>query len=597
MLHRRKGTRPTFLGDRGEAELTMSRKQKMKLLHIFLVLLLFSGAAFSLTAFADYQDGFEQYPTGSSSPLIIPPNNQGWVFSNGGCGALLNYVVNQYNGLQPYQGNAMDAMYSLSPCTSLGTLSINLIATSSTVSIAFEGRENSSMLALKLIFYGVTWAYSTTANSWVKLSATVGAQKGSLYSLQLGCQFPQGSGSEGACFFDSVNVTGAALWNYPTDFQMVDWIGKPTLYNLVGYGGTSSTVSVNYTGSGSFTAGNLTAPDLCLPIIVGGSGCQSAPSAPKLVTVWVGSRYFRTIIPKATGNTTMYLDPPSQVLPYQITLEDPTGTFLPGSTIEIQSQGLNITTGYLDGQYSFATWLVPGTYTVTVVMGLSRFSSLLNLGSNPNIVVQYSQPPGGISPGAISSVSYSAYWACSNNAVIGNYADSSSGTSSLNMILYNQTSSGLKVLYNQSFSGPIGTVQASFGNIVPALGTYEVAFQPVLSLGKQYFGPIQLTPTNPSCPGSFPSIIPSLPNFPIAIFGLNQLLPNANAYSEIIALVIIVLTIAVFGARFAPLGFIVVGFEVMWFFLALFIPSSWTLVYLFVVTSVIGFLKFKQRRP
>jgi hypothetical protein len=562
-----------------------NRNNNRRLAYLALLFLLFLSSAFSVLAFADYQDGFEQYPVGSSSPLIIPPNNQGWVFSNGGCANLVAYTVNQWVGLQPYQGNEMYTIFSLSPCTSLATISINLIATSSSVSIALEGRENSSLLQLKLIFYGITWTYSTTSNAWVKLSTTAGTQKGVVYQLQLGCQYPQGSGSEGQCFFDSVNVTGADIWNYPTNFQMVDWLNKPFLYNLVGYGGTSSSLVVNYTSQVSYNAANLTAPDLCLPIIIGGSGCQAAPSPPTLITVWVGNLYYRTIIPNPTGNTTMYLDPPQRVLPYVFSIEDFTGEFGHGSVVQVSTGGLVITSGYADANEQFSTFLVPGTYTVLISNNGNSFSTIVSLGAASNLVTipifKVNLKSGS---GFLTAIQWSTGWA--GNNLLMSYQDSTGTTSNIWYRLLKENASGTFVIFNQNYTGSFG----SFQNSVPS--NSSIANQLYVELVvTDKFGKSQLGPS----PAAVGVLFPQAPNFPGDVGALDIVVPGAGIWTEIFALVVLIVFAGIFGYRSSPFGFIAVSMMAALFGFAGWIALVPSLLAVLITIAMAAFLIHKEK--
>jgi hypothetical protein len=163
--------------------------------------------------------------------------------------------------------------------------------------------------------------------------------------------------------------------------------------------------------------------------------------------------------------------------------------------------------------------------------------------------------------------------------------------------LYNQTSSGTTLLYNTTFSGAIGTVSASFAHINRTEGTYEVFIFPLLSTGRTVIGPVAMTPTNPSCPGSAPAIIPQSMNFPIGVFGLNQFTVNPNAWSYIIGVIMLLMTASIFGARQAAVGYIVLSLSTAFFVFAIGLPLSYTLVYVFIITSLTSFLVYRRRKP
>jgi hypothetical protein len=562
-----------------------------------------------------YFDGFEQYPSGTEcfaypNGCTLPTNNLGWNFAqlSTGCSTnLFGFILGSSTGFPVYAGNQAAQVEYPSSCHSgdYGVLYLNVTAISNTVVFSAyheEANTTATYSCINIQRMGTILATSCnpgfkSSSSWALATANFGATVGAQYLVILDCYIAVTISSSGGayCSYDNALVQGAVLTNKPINFKMVDYVSKPNLYNIQGYDSIATSININYTqNKPSLSFANVSTSDLNLPF---------KSSNTSLITVYLNNHYcggstcYRTLIPTSAANNTMYLDNPAFWNAYQITLQDVTATFLPGSIVEIQSGGYNISTGYLDSAYTYSVDLTPGPYTFIVKYGSASFAELINFGANSQVTVQNSaNPTSGINPGAISTVTYSTYWACnSNTQIIANYKDTSSSTNPLNIILYNTTSAGTFLITNTTINGPLGTAQTTF-NVKANNGTYTVAFQPTLSTGKQFYGPIQLTPTNPSCPSTFPGLIPNLPNFPVSIFGLNALIPGGNAYTEIIGLVLIIFTIAVFGARQAQIGFIVVSFEALFLFLALFIPGVWILLYAFVLASFIGYLVSRRRR-
>ncbi len=561
-----------------------------KSLLISLIFVLFLGS-FMYASFGDWTDNFSQYPVGTTtSPLTFGANGNTWTFSQTGCSTGFDIVA----GGRIYSDNTLSLgnMTGCTPSGSSATMTASFTSTSTTqnITVYYELSTGSVQNITACVV-----SNCGTGTSWTKLSLLASHSSGSNFNVALSCQTTQ-THAKGYCYFTEFSITGANLNGVTANFQLEDWTNKPTAYNLVGYTGTTSSVAINYTGNNAAkTFPNIQTSALSLPFSAANTS---------LITFFFADHVcgygpcFRTLIP-TSGSMIMYMDNISAEVPYLITFQDVTAFFKPGAIVRIMIGTYVISSGYLDSSYSYPVDLVPGSYTFQVAQGSTTFSEIINLGANLSPTVQNSaNPQGGIQSGSIADLTYSAYWACNltSGEIVANYKDSSTLTNPLNVILYNNTAGGSTIVYNDTITGPIGSSQYTFSPVVPSEGSYTVAFQPTYSGTKAFYGPIQLTPSNPSCPSTHPSIIPSLPTFPVAIFGLSTVIGGTNGWNELFALVMIILTVAVFGARSAALGFVIVSFETMFWFLALFIPLTYIFLYVMMFTSMIGFLVYRRRR-
>jgi hypothetical protein len=543
---------------------------------------------------AGYSDGFEQYTAGSTcaspNPCLSAGNNQGWVASEvGTCtGATFgvialpysvvmktSYNFAAYQGAQVYQFDLNATLGGSTSCAATNgeEISLNLVAISNAITItAFTYQMDKNVLA-NVVGGGLT-NNDPVPNQWNQVSLTFGATVGKVYQVSLYCESQVNPPTYENCFFDDFSAHGAVLWNYQTNFQMVDWANKPTLYNLVAYGGSSSSVIVQYSnGSPPYTAANLTAPDLELPL-----------SGASLVTIWVGSSYLRTIIPASSGNTTLYLDPPSMVIPYTFQLEDLTGKFGQGTTIQILSGSTVITSGYIDANGEFSADLEPGSYTAEFTNGANSYSQLVSLGSVSTVVtvpiLKISIPA---SEGYVAAVGWSTGWA--GNNLVTYYNDTTDTTTEIQYTLLQENSSGTFTIYASTYVGTWG----GFENSVTSNASIANQLYVELIVTNK-FGTNQLGPTA----AATGSLFPQSPLFPPDVAGLDVVIPSQGVWAEVFSLIVITIFASIFGYRSSAFGFIAVTLLTAFFAAAGFLALAPALAGVTITLAVAGFLIYRQ---
>lgn len=176
---------------------------------------------------------------------------------------------------------------------------------------------------------------------------------------------------------------------------------------------------------------NTVIPDLEIPCL----------NQATLVTVWVGTSYYRNLIPSTTsGNILkMYLDSPSVVTNYDAQVQDIKNSLLgtntncqPTETRIVLTQGSrNVSSGFEGPGGDYPAWLNPGTYGAYFFNPCSQasYSTSVALGqttSTPPIPILNVQLPTYTFQNG--QFSYSSGWLTDDSLAV-NYTDSSKSTS------------------------------------------------------------------------------------------------------------------------------------------------------------------------
>lgn len=553
-------------------------------------------------ASASFSENFDSYPNTTVSPRT-PGNPWTQTATNSTCfsgSQVFSYglAAGAFSPPNVYQffGSADPACFTASENVKL---TANLNMTGPTISFLFHiqslGMSNNSY-HFTVGVCGQTFTLVTlghTTNYWQNFTGSVAATSSCPFFFELSSVMGGTTDSINAQV-DSLILTGANVEISPFNIQLLDTHTRLP-FPISSYPG--SKIIMNYTQTTSCASPLVQlSSKSCADINLYTSYSEMPLSHVSLMTVEVGNSYYRTLIPYNLTLTTVYLDDPTTVTSYQITVTDLSSTFVSGSTVTISQGGSIITSGYLDSTSGFALALNPGAYTFHLQSGAFSYVTTINFGSVQAIPVQITKFTTSSNLGGIANTDYSANWGCDTASIVGFYTDSSSSTTKVVYDLYNQSNSGTYLVSTVTDTGTIGASEVTFTGVNSSQGTYLILFIVTDSTGIHNVGPRYATPGNPSCPDAFPSIIPNLPNFPIVVFGLDQILPNANGWSEVLGFTLLVLTAGIFGARYGTIGFIVLAFEAMWLFLALFIPSNYTLLYLFIAMAVIGFMIMRKRR-
>jgi hypothetical protein len=312
-------------------------------------------------------------------------------------------------------------------------------------------------------------------------------------------------------------------------------------------------------------------------------------SGSNLLTMWVGSSYFATLIPST--NNTFYLSPPSAVNEYTFNVEDLSGQFSAGATVKIELGNVVIRSGYLDGSNSFVAWLPAGYYTVILSQNGASYSvpENLPLASGVNqIAIQILYQAFTSTCGGLCEVSYGAN-ITGTNAII-TYKDLSGTTTSINDSIYRQNSTGTYRFYTHlwtSTSSLTDTVACNNDNCNSSIASQMY----VVLIWSNTFGANQ--EARIPLAGGFGVPLPF--NGLNDVFGWGYSFPNIPV-SELIGFAVVVLAAAGMGALAAKFGAIVVAVLVAALSAFGWLPGlSPAIITLLVAFAVLGFVAWLEQ--
>lgn len=433
---------------------------------------------------------------------------------------------------------------------------------------------------------------------WSTITGALFANAGTTYTVKFQIQTAPESANYGFIFdLGQVTIKGANVVSASPNLYLMDYASHQW-FNISGY--TGSRIIINYTAATSCPStattqgnsciwSNLQIPDLNVPL-----------SNAKLITVWVGTKYFRQLVPTSLTKVVVLLDNPSYVLQYSLGIEDLTGTYGPGTLVTVSTGAMTISSGYADVGPSFAVSLVPGSYKGTLTSGTNSYSfSILagQVGSSISIPVQAFTFKGSL--GTFGSVTYGAGWNCTSTGIIATFSDSSISTTQVAFTLEKVNGSGAFVLSTLVLSsGPYGTVTTTFAVAKSALVQYLVLFKQTTASAVVPFGPVAVTAGAGACPNSSPGIFPNIGILPSAVLGLNQIFPVANAWMQFISLVALAASAGIFGAKAAPFGLLVTLLEAGLFYLAGWLAPAITagLLTTFGILALVQYLLLRHGR-
>jgi len=310
------------------------------------------------------------------------------------------------------------------------------------------------------------------------------------------------------------------------------------------------------------------------------------------------------------GVQRVYLDDPSDIVQYTVTIDDLSGIYSTDGTQIFLYAGSTtnatlITSGYIDGQSTFPTALVPGTYTVilktcspTCATG-SQYETTLNAGTTSSALTVAIGTINFSVASSINSISIGAGLTCDGTGIIVGYSDAAALTSAVTFTLENYTAGSILVINSTTESVSPGTTNTyfTFTGINDSQGSYYLieanstrtnGLDPVL-------GPAAVTATETGC-NTLPSSFPKTPVLPNTVFGLNQILPNPLSAMQLLAFGFIMLISLSMSARTAKLGVIfVVGLSIV-FTMAGWLPLQTFYASIFMVGAISVFLLTKSRK-
>ena len=312
-------------------------------------------------------------------------------------------------------------------------------------------------------------------------------------------------------------------------------------------------------------------------------------SGASLLTMWVGSSYFATLVPST--NNTFYLSPPSAVNEYTFNVQDLSGQFGVSSEIQVEQGNEVIRSGYLDASNSFVAWLPAGYYSVTLTHGASTYTVPENLpvGSGVNQVsIQILYQAFTSTCGGLCEVSYGAN-ITGTNAVI-TYKDLSGTTTSINDSIYRQNATGTYRFYTH-----VWTSTSSLTDVVPCDNdncNSSIASQMyVVLIWSNTFGSNQQARV--SLAGGFGVPVPFSGDS--GILGWSASFPNVPV-SELVGFAVVLMAAAGMGALAAKFGAIVIAVLVAALSAFGWLPGlSASIVTLLVAFAVLAFVAWLEQ--
>jgi hypothetical protein len=370
--------------------------------------------------------------------------------------------------------------------------------------------------------------------------------------------------------------------------------GAGEWFNVTNFVGTK--VIVNYTGTTpAFVLNNVTAPDVYVPLV-----------GAKLVTVYLGTYtvgstveqgYRRSIIPTSSTHQVIYMNDPTQqtVVTYTFQVQDFSGEFPPGSTIEILLGTEVMSSGYLDSNHQFTTGLLPGDYSVKLISGANTFDSLISLSpNNPNVIITVPSITITFPNNQQTAISCLGFWTSTTQIEIF-YRDATDTTTSVTLTLMILNFTGTVILHSTTFSpGPYGNLtQVLSGSYVNLnnTGAYRVT-----CTATDIFGSGVVYPSvfgQPVSGGSSSSVNPVFPD----VLHLGAVFPGlAQPTTQIGGLGMITAIAATFGEFTGPIGAVVIAFFATFLIGGHWLIISATVGTVFVMITIIGALIWAERR-
>lgn len=424
----------------------MDRRKLIPVLAVVLMLMMVSPV------FADYYDGFDAYPAGTTNPATA---GNPWTRTINSAGCWTTVSVQQ----DPSAYSAPnDYWFSFSNGGGCGSASANLTlsinATAGLVQVIFYAQYVTHNAAtVDLILCGSTFAI-TVGTSWGKHIVNATAAIGSTCVAKFLVRAAAIPATTFLDEIDSVTVKGGNAINANANLFLID--GRTGYwFNIIGY--SNSYVKVSFRSNPPLYY-NLTAPDINVTLT---SGSQKA----NLLTVYVDANYWVSIIPTTThgAKNYVYLWPPNQEFTYILEVQDLSSKFGPGTKIVVQG-GHTLFGGYEDSDGNFPVWIVPGlNYNVTLTNGVNVFHTTANFPSIQGTLIPIQILKFSTSGSCSSSctVTYNAGFNSALDHIVVVFNDTTDTTTSITDTVYNQNASGIFIVYTHTWSGTWGAFQDS----------------------------------------------------------------------------------------------------------------------------------------
>lgn len=560
---------------------------KLNRLALIFMVILFVTISSPLVANASYKTGFDSF-----TPLSSSPGPFSWYSSNP---QSLVGMVQQDPYAYSLPNDYQIEMYPSGSGTNMtGILTLNLNASSTTININwFQLLESvsgtiPSGTTFSLIVNGKSYYTVKVADmnqtDWTEIGGSVFAIVGAEYTVQFEVNTQSSTSAyQFVIALDNIYIKGANVFLSGSNLFLTD-LTSGTWFDIDNYSG--STVAITYSSGQVTTYQNIYSPDMYVNL-----------NNASLITVNVGNIYYRTVIAQQFANNNIYLDNPSNVEAYSISVTDISGYYPAGSAVYIYYGNTLVTSGYLDAASEYNTYLVPNVYTIKIVSPQGYiFQQTIRLVKGQSSVPIYIYSvnsklnnPTGYNP----TVSYTAGWNTTSTGIVVAYRDTSDETSSINVQLLqtNQTFSG--TVYSTTVTGPLGFVQV----VIPADSQYvninntaqlTVTITAYSESGSStIYGPILL-----NAYGQYK--LPTQFYFP-NILGIQVLFPNSMAMTYIIAIIILLAVSMLFGAMSAPFGIIIEIVIASFFAYIGALPLNPDILISILLISVLGYIGWRER--
>lgn len=287
----------------------------------------------------------------------------------------------------------------------------------------------------------------------------------------------------------------------------------------------------------------------------------------RLLTLYVGTNYHVSIIPKASNNT-LWLSAPSLVYSYVLQVSDYSNSFGAGSAIYVTKGAQTFSSGYTSVSNYYGLYAIPGSYALTLISGSNTFLTTVDLPAGGGSVPVPVEAATVKSPSSAStSIFVWAGWNAATDTVQAQYNDTTTGTTSLTVGLYIFNGSCNAPSYcpvaSSTFAGHYGFISVSLPGKLADAQKYFVKFSASNAIVCSNFGgtctisPVYVAAfTPPSSP------LQSGPDLSL-IFGplTTALFPTWVNGASFLSYFILLATAASFGKRYSSVALIAVAVE------------------------------------
>lgn len=548
----------------------------------------------------DFASNFDNFAVGTVNPFP-------WTYANGAtAGSYGNITGSHYRSVPNSYQISLPATTS-TPAPKISA-TFNATQTSVNATVYFETSttqpSTGTLNACIVVGAAKTCSTSASSGSFAKLSVLAGVTAGSTISVIINASTSVISSGSIIYYFDDFSIIGAAAYTSSQggpaiNFRLLNASSAgPYLFDPTGYAGSTLTVNFPQGTNSSSTwtnapAGGLSVAAANITGYFGGTHYSFATAT--LITFWLGSQYSRTLIPSATGKTNMYIDNPASVLAYVVSVIGPAGNspndFPSGSQIYIQQGGHNISSGYLDSSQKFSTYLVPGVYTVYlydssggVVATNTQTASFPDVAGS-TVTVNVFGAPIKYNAGIVTTQAFGVAWASTTyNSLSITYKDNSGTTSQVGIVIDKTNSSGTYAVFTLYNSTSLTTSQKNFTISMPVNSinlsrNYSSQMYVIFYSTSSYFG-TNATVGKQNIPLATCSscIFPQANiNLPGDVLGLSTVFTFVT-WTNIIALIILVMSASSFGFLSARFGFLVLALELDFFAAIGWLPLASALV-------------------